>query len=109
MGARGSIAVCVIKKRRAKNDYEQIRMFPRVLQDGQQGNFTPGDIPASIVDVGQPGNIAMAWLSSVKLASGQRVRLGSVDGADRGTVLGVSANDADGREVRIAGRARSVQ
>ncbi len=46
-----------------------------ILQDGQQGNFTPGDIPASIVDVGQPGKIAMAWLNGVKLASSQRVLL----------------------------------
>ena len=79
------------------------------LPDGQQGNFTPGNIPASMVDVGQPGKIAMAWLSSVKLASGQRLLLGSVDGADRGTVLGVSANDADGREVRIAGSTPRVR
>jgi hypothetical protein len=73
------------------------------LPDGQQGNFTPGDIPASMVDVGQPGKIAMAWLSGVKLAGGQRLLLGYVDGADRGAVLGVSANNADGRDVRIAG------
>ena len=73
------------------------------LQDGQQGNFTPGDIPASMVDVGQSGKIAMAWLGGIKLARGQRLLLGYVNGADRGAVLGVSANDADGREVNIAG------
>jgi uncharacterized repeat protein (TIGR01451 family) len=71
------------------------------LQEGQQGNFTRGDIPASIVDAGQPGRVVLAWLDGIKLAAGQRLLLGSVDSADRGRVLSVSANEADGREVRI--------
>jgi hypothetical protein len=57
------------------------------------------------VDVGQAGQIALAWLDGIKLTSGGRLLLGNVDSADRGSVLSVSANSADGREVRIAGAA----
>jgi len=79
------------------------------LPEGQQANFTPGEIPASIVDAGQPGKIAMAYLNGITLAGGQRLLLGSVDGVDRGALLGVSANDRSGEEVRIAGGAVRVR
>gem|GEM_PF-918063 len=87
------------------------------LPEGQQANFTPGETPASIVDVGQPGKIALAWLSGksngtsndITLSSGQRLLLGSVDGLDRGALLGVSANDLGGEEVRIVGGAVRVR
>ncbi len=79
------------------------------LQEGQQANFTPGEISASIVDVGQPGKIAMAYLNGITLAGGKRLLLGSVDGVDRGALLGVSANDRSGEEVRITGGAVRVR
>ncbi len=71
------------------------------LQEGQQGNFTPGDIGASVVDVGRPGQIAMAWLDGIKLSARGRLLPGSVNGADRGRVLSVTTNEANGRDVRI--------
>jgi len=79
------------------------------LPEGQQANFTPGEIPASIVDAGQPGKIAMAYLNGITLASGQRLLLGSVDGVDRGALLGVSANDRNGQEIRITAGAVRVR
>jgi YVTN family beta-propeller protein len=71
------------------------------LEEGRQGNFTRGDIAPSLVDVGLPGKVALAWLDGVKLTAGQRLLLGYVDGADRGSVLSVSADDASGHSVRI--------
>ncbi len=71
------------------------------LQPGQQANFTPGDVAASLTDVALAGKISLAWLDGIRLGAGQRLLLGSVNGADRGSVLGISADEVGGRAVRI--------
>ena len=71
------------------------------LPDGVVARFAPGAASVSMVDRGQQGLLAMAWLDGIALAAGERLLLGYVDGADRGKVAGISANEAAGRAVRI--------
>lgn len=73
--------------------------------DDAETSFQPGDIPASLVDRGQAGRLALAWLNGVHLAVGQRLLLGRVPGASLATVGGITGDEASGRGVRIvAGR-----
>jgi len=71
------------------------------LPDSSPARYTPGSARVAILDLDQPGLIAMAWLDGITLTSGSRLLLGYVDGADGGKVIGVAANEAGGRDVRI--------
>jgi hypothetical protein len=71
------------------------------LPDNSPARYTPGSARVAILDLDQPGLIAMAWLDGITLTSGSRLLLGYVDGADGGKVIGVAANEAGGRDVRI--------
>ena len=79
------------------------------LPDGTSAHFTPGAARLAILDLDQPGLVAMAWLDGITLVSGDRVLLGYVESAEQGKVIGVSANEAGGRTVRVTSSGKRPQ
>jgi hypothetical protein len=81
--------------------------FSLASADGSAIGWIPADgLAPSLLDSGRPGALSVAWLESLTLRGGERLRLGRVEGSVSWKVHGISANESEkagGREVRMAG------
>jgi hypothetical protein len=63
-------------------------------------------VTPSLVDGGNPGFMAVAWLDPLQLSAGQPVLLGQVTGSSQLRIVGVSANENGSRRaIRFTGPA----